>query len=168
MHSQPYSRPLQIALPSIIALLLILLGMALTPAPLRLVEPPLLLPLLYFWAVLYPRGLSLLSVFILGLISDILMGIPLGTLPLISLLLHWLGHRDEYLPRRGFKAIWLRFCLHGALAMLAYYILLSMYQWRWMAWPPVAIQSLLMMACYPALHWLQMHLLRVMKVELNG
>lgn len=168
MRHSPFLRSLQTTLPFSVTLVLILLGVALTPEALRMVTPPLLFPCLFFWAALYPAGLPVLLVFMLGLVSDILMGLPLGAMPLLACLLYWLAGREEHLRRRGFKALWITFAWQGALTMLAMFFALSLYQWRWMALPPVLVQTLLMLAVYPAVHWLMMRLMKALRIERDG
>ena len=152
MHPSRAHRVLYSVLPFVTALGFMLLGILLTPPALRVITPPLLLPALYFWAVRDPHAVSPLLVFALGILCDIIMGLPLGAMPLTALFLVWLARRDEHLDRRGFKGIWLRFCGYGILAMALLTLMLSLYQWRMMALPPVIIQTLLMLASYPLIH----------------
>lgn len=148
-----------------VTLALMLLGIALTPPPLREISPPLLLPLLYFWMNTQPLSFSLFSFFLLGLFSDILMGLPLGAMPLIVLLLYWLARNNARRTKRGFITVWLHFSLHSTIAMFALALLISIYQWRIIAPEPLIIQLILMVFSYPLLHGLLSFLLKKLKLE---
>jgi cell shape-determining protein MreD len=135
-----------------LSLAVILLGMAWIPLPTRIISPILLLPLTYCWRVYYPQGLPLFSIFVLGIISDTIMGLPLGTLALAALLQTGLVHHKIRHLRRNFSTLWLHFFLHLTGVMVMILITLSLYQWRLIVIQPFFLQFLVTFLCYPPIH----------------
>lgn len=168
MLHQPVPRYYLVTFAFAFTLLCILLGVALTPASLRPVSPILLFAAIYAWALFSSRALPLASVFILALISDVLMGLPLGCTPLAALLLSWLVDRGEKRIKRNFLSIWLHFFLHLAITFAALILLLSLYRWQWADWHPLLVQALFTFLCYPPMQWVFVAFLKQLRMFDHG
>jgi rod shape-determining protein MreD len=151
-----------------LALLLMLIGVALTPQSLRHISPIIFICTLYAWSIFSSHPLPMVAIFCLGLINDVLMGAPMGATPLAALLLHWLVQRDLKLLKRNFTSIWMHFAIHLCLTMLFFAAVLSLYQWQWIAWQPLLLQTLFTFICYPPLQLLLVWLLTQLKMVEHG
>ncbi len=74
------------------------------------VRPEFFMMLVYYWAVYRPTLISPLFVFILGLIIDIVSGLPIGLNAAALLLLQWLVQRQRlFLVGQSFIGLWIGF-----------------------------------------------------------
>lgn len=146
-------------------LLAAVLPIILLPEGLRVIAPLLLWPMVYGWVLFFPLALPLPLVFLLALINDVLMGLPLGMMPLATLLLSWLAQKEARSAKRNFATLWLHFAIYSFTAMLLLGAVLTLYQWRLVALQPMVIQWVFTLLCYPPLHSLLLHSLRSFKLE---
>lgn len=142
----------------------VLLMVVVLPEGLRIISPLLLWPMVYGWVLFFPLALPLPVLFIIALCNDILMGTPLGVMPLATLFLAWLAHKEVRVVRRNFATLWFHFTLYSLAAILLMVITLSLYQWRLVALQPVLMQWLLTVFCYPPIHGVLLHGLRAYKI----
>ncbi|PQA87340.1 hypothetical protein [Hyphococcus luteus] len=112
--------------------LLGVLGVLVLAAPIRLFEgvaPTPILPLVivFFWSVYGPDYLPPLSVFMIGLLQDLLTGGPLGLWPAVYLVTQYIvmSQRAYFLGREQ-KVVWLGFALASAGAGLILWLVMSL------------------------------------------
>ncbi len=109
-----------------------LLGVVILAAPIRIFEgfaPTPILPLVivFFWSVYGPDYLPPLSVFMIGLLQDLLTGGPLGLWPAVYLVTQFIvmSQRAYFLGRER-KVVWLGFALASAGAGLILWLVMSL------------------------------------------
>ena len=112
--------------------LLGLAGVLFLAAPIRLFEgfaPTPILPLVivFFWSVYGPDYLPPFSVFMIGLLQDLLTGGPLGLWPAVYLVTQYIvmSQRAYFLGREQ-KVVWLGFALASAGAGLILWLVMSL------------------------------------------
>lgn len=112
--------------------LLGLLGVLMLAAPIRLFEgiaPTPIIPLVvvFFWSVYGPDYLPPFSVFLIGLLQDLLTGGPLGLWPAVYLLTQFvvLSQRAYFLGREQ-KVVWIGFALASTGAGLILWLVMSL------------------------------------------
>ncbi|MBI4966985.1 MAG: rod shape-determining protein MreD [Rhodospirillales bacterium] len=114
-------------LPAGVTLLLLILAQI----PLHLpgvanIMPPLALIGVYYWAIHRPDLLTAGSAFLIGVLQDLLAGLPLGVSALVLLLVQGIvAARRRFFLGRGFGALWFGFGLVGLAASLAVWVLVS-------------------------------------------
>ncbi len=108
------------------------LGVLILAAPIRLFEgfaPTPILPLVivFFWSVYGPDYLPPLSVFVIGLLQDLLTGGPLGLWPAVYLVTQYIvmSQRAYFLGREQ-KVVWLGFALASIGAGLILWLVMSL------------------------------------------
>lgn len=112
--------------------LLGLFGALVLAAPIRLFEgfaPTPILPLVivFFWSIYGPDYMPPFSVFLIGLVQDLLTGAPLGLWPAVYLVTQYivLSQRAYFLGREQ-KVVWIGFALAAAGAGLILWLVMSL------------------------------------------
>jgi rod shape-determining protein MreD len=112
-----------------VTLTLILLLVSLLPLKLpglASIMPPLALMGVFYWGVYRPDLLNGLSAFAIGVVYDLLSGLPLGVSALIMLLVHGFAQtRRRSFLSHGFLVVWTGFTLASAGATLIAWLLVS-------------------------------------------
>jgi rod shape-determining protein MreD len=144
------------ALPVLLTLLVVLLSVA----PLRLpdyalVAPGLVLVSLFFWTVHRPDLVRPWHAFVIGLFDDALSGTPLGVNALILVVVHaTIVAQHKVFRGRSFAVIWFAFAVIAAGAQLLE-AFLALVAARLLVDPLLLlVQLLLTIALYPAVAWL--------------
>lgn len=113
-------------------LILGVLGVVFLALPLRPFEgwaPTPIIPLVvvFFWSVYAPEFLPSVSVFIIGLLQDLLTGGPLGLWAAVYLVTQFIvmSQRSYFLGREQ-KVVWLGFALAAAGASLMLWLVMSL------------------------------------------
>lgn len=116
-----------------------------------------------YWSLYRPEGLDPLSIFVLGIVCDALAGLPLGTVPIVLLLLRLVipGLNRRYAGRRPQVYDWLVIPLVVAFGTVLVYGI-GCYMLRV---PPslaeVAFQAVAAVALYPVMHVVFNHVLHL-------
>jgi len=113
--------------PFLLAVVLVLLGVVALHVPgWARVAPLLSLMAVYHWAVYRPDLMPAYAVFFIGLLQDVLSGMPLGVFTLIFLLTYGVVlSQQRYLTGRTFLVVWLGFVLTSAGGMALAWIVVS-------------------------------------------
>lgn len=113
-------------------MLLGLLGVIFLSLPLRLFEgalPTPIIPLVvvFFWSIYSPAHMPSVSVFLIGLLQDLLTGGPLGLWAVVYLVTQFvvMSQRSYFLGREQ-KVVWLGFTLAAAAASLILWLVMSL------------------------------------------
>ncbi|MEZ5927663.1 MAG: rod shape-determining protein MreD [Parvularculaceae bacterium] len=122
------SRLMKAATPTLLGVV----GVLLLALPLRLgagVVPTPLLPLIivFFWSVYGPSYLPAGSVFLIGLLQDMLTGGPLGLWPAVYLVTQYIviSQRSYFLGREQ-KVVWIGFAFAATGAALILWLVMSL------------------------------------------
>ncbi len=124
------------------------------PSEASFILPLLLIIFVFVLTLQRRRVLPSLSVFIAGLLMDILTAGPLGYWAIIFLLTHTLA--ALYAKRNthpGFGMLWLAFAATAVLASISGWALASLYFVRLIDWQPMLIGSAVTVALFPLVAW---------------
>jgi len=107
----------------------------------------------YYWVFNYSEVVGTMSVFIIGIISDIVFLNPLG-LESFSLLVAYLltVNQRDVITRYGFLLLWIYFALFCLIFVLVRTILMSLYVGSFVLDYTVLAQFLLTLFLYPIIH----------------
>jgi rod shape-determining protein MreD len=136
-----------------------LLLLLLTAVPTRLpgldeVMPVLPLMGVYYWAILRPDLLPAWAAFLIGLLYDILSGLPMGVHALVLLLVQGIAaSQQRFFLAKSFLVSWWAFGLLSAGATALTWMLISMLYGKTIAVPPVLIQYAITLGLFPVLTW---------------
>ncbi len=119
------------------------------------VTPALSLVAVYYWAIFRPDLLPAVAVFAIGLVQDILSGMPLGVNTLVLLAAHAVvASQRRFFLGKSFLVMWWGFLMVAAMAAVATWIIVSMLYGRLLDPAPLGFQFLLTVAIFPCLTWL--------------
>jgi len=118
------------------------------------VMPLLPLMAIYHWAVNRPQLMPAYVVFSIGLLQDILTGVPLGADALVFLGVYGvvIGQR-RFLVGKSFAVVWLGFSLVAAGACGANWLLVSIFNVTIVDAEALFFQYLLSLGIFPMLTW---------------
>ncbi len=122
---QKFDLALRQTLPFVTAFLAALLMATQTYVPrLNSLMPPLTLCIVYFWSIHRPSLFGMGSAFTVGLIQDILTGVPLGLNTLVLLLTRaGVATQSRFFLGKPFSVHWWVFCLIALAAALTSWLL---------------------------------------------
>jgi len=114
----------------------------------------------FFWSVYQPNLMPAGAAFLIGFVSDVLSGMPLGLTALTLVLLQYAAlHQRRAFVGRPFLVGWFGFAFLAAVAMVLVWLGASLYYMTVFAPAPVAVQLAITVAVYPLiaeiLGWLQ-------------
>ncbi len=153
---------LRLAMPSAVALLMTLLSVIVWPLPyLGPVMPPLAFIALYYWSThrpdLFPSGIA----FLIGLLNDIINGLPMGVSALLFIVAHQIILRQRrFFAGHSFLMLWSGFALAASAMMVLEWILIALVSWQIIPFMPVLMQTVLAIAIFPVPCWLLIRLQR--------
>lgn len=157
------SGPLRKSVPFIVTFLLLLLGIALPfNIPAIAAMPPLLAHCaVYYWSVHRADLMPLPLLFILGLLADAVMRLPLGVTGLSFMLIAFLVQLQRPIfTDQSYRTLWLGFAVILSLTLAAQWLLMSLLTHRFLPWLPLLLQGALTLALFPFLVWVQVLLHR--------
>lgn len=148
------------ALPLLFALATVLVDLAPRPAAAGGdVAPYLTLGVVYFWTVYRPDLMSNPAVFAIGLVYDLLSGMPLGVTALALLAGRAiLLARQRFFHAKSFGVIWALFLLWAPVVEVLRYGIAAASVGRLVDPTPLVVQCALTVALYPALSWILVRL----------
>ena len=141
-------------MPGLLTLLMILL----TVAPRQITGrvdfmPVLVLIAIYYWGIFRPRLMQYWWVFLLGLLQDALMGMPVGMSSLLFLLFLFLVRwQGRMYARQSFMSMWFGFALLSATIFLLNWTMMTLFFGRPMVIQTAVIQWIMTAGIYPFLH----------------
>jgi len=114
-----------------------------------------ILPLIpvFYWGMAHARDMPYWFVFLLGLMMDAVMGLPLGMSSLLYMLFLMLLHAQrKYIHKEGFVIKWGYFA--GLLGIISFlnWAMLSLFNSRSETFSPAILQWFLTICCYPFMH----------------
>jgi len=118
-----------------------------------------LLPLMsiYLWVVHHPNLMPMYAVFLVGILQDVLSGVPLGVYGLTYLIVYatviW---QRRFLAGKSFAVIWVGFTLVAAGAGAVGWVLVSAYHAVLIEPGAIAFQYLMSLGVFPLLAWVFM------------
>ena len=142
--------------PVAVSLLLVLLSVVPLGIPGYGVMAPLFsLMAVYYWSIHRPDLLPNFAVFGIGLLQDILSGLPLGVLALVFLLVRAVVvSQRRFLLGKSFLLVWWGFALVVAGASFAIWLLVCVLERSLIDLRPAFFQAVMTLATFPFLTWL--------------
>jgi rod shape-determining protein MreD len=121
---------------------------------LGIIVPWLPLMAVYHWAIYRPELLPAYAVFIIGVLEDILTGLPIGVNALIFLLVYGgvLSQR-RFFVGKSFYILWIGFGLVAAAAAATNWLLVSLWNATILMPNALFFQFLTTVGLYPVLAW---------------
>ncbi len=115
--------------------------------------PHLVLLAIYYWSLFYPSLMPYWLIFLLGLLFDIIFGLPFGASSLQFLILSWItkSQRDTVM-KQPFITMWGISCLILIVAALIQWAVNSLYYKQLYQISDVLIQFMLTATIYPLFH----------------
>ena len=135
--------------------LLGLFGALLLATPLRLAEGWIATPLIplvvvYFWSLYAPRYLPAASIFVIGLLQDLLSGGPLGLWPAVYLVVQYVAMSQQaYFLGREVHVVWMGFAVAAASVSVILWLFMSLLSATLLPLGGLAFQMLTTIAVYP-------------------
>lgn len=115
-----------------------------------------LLPLMaiYHWAINRPELMPAYAVFIIGVLQDVLTGMPIGVNAVVFLGVHGaVLSQQRFFVGKSFAVVWLGFVLVAGGATLASWALISIYNLTPVAPDAALFQYLMTLGCFPPIAW---------------
>ncbi len=117
------------------------------------VVPSFIIMTIYYWCLFRPSLLPYIFLFLLGLLQDVLLGLPIGLSALVFLLLRLaVVTLQRLFGKETFWGIWFWFAILSAAAALIHILTLSWLKEAWVLPASALIQWLLTVVCYPLAH----------------
>ena len=135
--------------------LLGIFGAFLLASPLRLFEGHIATPLIplvviYFWSLYSPGHLPAASVFVIGLIQDLLSGGPLGLWPAVYLAVQYVAiSQQSYFLGREVHVVWMGFAIAAASVSIILWLFMSLMSGALLPIGGLFLQMLTTIAVYP-------------------
>jgi rod shape-determining protein MreD len=151
------------ALPFATALLCAVLSAVRWPLPyFGSVAPPLAFIAVYYWsrhrADLFGPG----SAFVIGLLNDVIQGLPMGLSAFVFVLAQQFIYRQRrFFAGHAFTTLWTGFTVTALAVILLQWFLFSLYRWQAMPFGPVVMQFVLSVAIFPLPCWIFIRLQRI-------
>lgn len=142
-------------LPTLICLLLVLFGVApFSFMPIYHTELPIVLIVIFCFAIFNPTVLNGISVFFIGLFADLLMAGPFGLQTFIYVLMFFVANLNRrFLLTLSFKYLWIAFGVILAFMYLIWYLLFSLTVLQFLSPNSFVLQYLVLVMIYPAISW---------------
>lgn len=148
-------RKFKYAWPMSISLLLVLLSLApFSFMPIYHTELPIVMIIIFCFAVFNPALLNGVCVFFIGLFADLLMAGPFGLQAFIYVLLFFVANLNRrFLLTLSFKYLWLAFAFILAVVYVIWYLLFSLVTFTLLSADSFILQYLVLVLIYPAVSW---------------
>lgn len=148
--------------PFITTLLCVLLSVIVWPLPhLGVVTPPFVLVALYYWTLHRPDLFGPASVFVVGLLFDIIHNLPLGLSALLFVGAHHvILSQRRYFTGHSFFMMWIGFALTAFIVMFIQWLLLCLIRWQGVPLFPVLVQLVFVVLIFPLPCWVFIRLQR--------
>ncbi len=141
----------RLLVPHLLLLALLLMNITALPLlPTGAVKPQFVLMAVYYWAIYRPTLLPPVFCFMIGLVMDVLSGMPPGINALILVMTQWLV-RDQrrFMMGQPYSTIWAVFGLVCILALGIQWALYGLVHMHWSPLLPVFSGGLLSMLLFP-------------------
>ncbi|RCK43136.1 cell shape-determining protein MreD [Thalassospira profundimaris] len=119
------------------------------------VTPALTLMAVFFWAVNRPDLMTGFAAFMLGLIQDLLTGLPLGVSSLVFLLVQAASaNQGRFFHNKAFTVMWWGFAIVAGPAFLLQWLFSSALSGALLPFVPLMISYLITAGMFPLVAWI--------------
>jgi rod shape-determining protein MreD len=120
------------------------------PADATFMLPLVVVMMVFCWRVMPDAALPLSACMLLGLLTDVMSGGPLGFFALMTLIAGTVGGLLRYIVEpRDFWPLWISWSALAAALGLLGWLLGSLYFFRWIDWWPILFGMLASIALFP-------------------
>ena len=127
------------------------------------ISPFLCLSAVYYWSLYRPGHLSVLGLIIIGIVTDLLVGVNIGFTPMLFLIVFSISSRwQKELLSKPFHIIWGGFALISAIAFFIAWAIISIFAFQYAEHEPFVIQYFMTLISFPILGWVLSHIQRVL------
>jgi len=150
-RAENLSRIVRAAMPTLLGIF----GALMLASPLRLFQgsiPTPLIPLVvvYFWSLYSPGHLPSASIFVIGVIQDLLSGGPLGLWPAVYLAVQYVAlSQQSYFLGREVHVVWMGFAVAAASVSVILWLFMSLLSGALLPIGGLVLQMLTTIAVYP-------------------
>ena len=143
-------------LPKILAIMLIILSFIPMGMPgISYFVPMIDIMIIFYWSIYHPKLLPQWFVLIMGILSDILFGQPIGMTSLSNLIFREITvSRRRFLIKEPFMTVWLNFALFSFGIACMRWMIASFIFHRFFSIDAAAVQWVLTASLYAWMHWL--------------
>lgn len=130
------------------------------------IKPFFILMAVYYWSVCRPTLIPPAAVFVIGVVVDVLSGLPVGLTAAILIVAQWLvrGQR-RYLLGQSYAVLWTGFAITCAAAAFAQWGLFGLTRLVWPSPVPVAVSCGLGILLFAPVSFLLHQVHRILPVE---
>ena len=141
----------RLCVPYVVMFILIMVNMSYLHLPLSFsVTLPITLMVVYYWSIYRPTLVSPVFIFIVGVLMDLLGGLPIGlTAFLLLLVRHIISDQRVFLTTQPFFIIWLVFFVVSLFSFGAQWFLFGLASLQWTPLQPVAANIILGVLVFP-------------------
>ncbi|PJB71442.1 MAG: rod shape-determining protein MreD [Alphaproteobacteria bacterium CG_4_9_14_3_um_filter_47_13] len=130
--------------------LLVLNVVALPFLPTAALKPQFVLMAVYYWAIYRPTLLPIFFCFIIGLVMDVLSGMPPGIYALVLVTVHWLVREQRrFLMGQPYSTIWAVFGVVSLVSVCVQWALYGLSSAHWSPLLPVLSSGALSLLLFP-------------------
>ena len=131
------------------------------------VAPSLTLMAIYCWTVWRPHSLPYAAVFLIGMLEDLLRGLPLGLTALLFLILQAvLRAQQRHIHGRTFDVFWIAFAGAAALHTILQWLAAVALSGGYVGPEPGVFQLMFSVAIFPLVAWLLLRAGRALRVSI--
>lgn len=143
------------ALPILVSLFFVLLDiMPYAFIPFYQVPLPLVLIVIFYFAVFRPRLLNGIAAFGIGIFADLLISSPFGLQAFIYVLMFFIANLNaKFLHTLEFKGLWVAFALILMVVYVCWYLLFSLASLTLLNIMPLVFQYMVIVLFYPLISW---------------
>ena len=114
------------------------------------IRPAVAIVCVYFWMIHRPDLFNLVSVYLLGVVDDVISNVPFGTNILTLLILYLLiSNLSRFLNGKPFIITWYGFAIISLVVFLIKWLVLSVYYGQFLPLSIVSFSFLVTAAAYP-------------------
>ena len=141
----------RVFIPAIIALLFILFSVIpFSFSPTTKIYVPLVLIVIYYFAIFRPSVLNVITVFFLGILTDLLLSVPFGLNAFFFVLVFFIANLGRsFLLDMSFNGLWISFAALMFAVDLLWYLFSCLISGEWLFLSPFILQYILLVLFCP-------------------
>jgi rod shape-determining protein MreD len=129
--------------------------MPLHNAALQSVAPSLPVIAVFYWTLHRPALMPVVAVFVIGLLNDVLVGLPIGVSACVLVCVHAaVSLQRRFFTGKSFGVVWLGFAVVAAAALVLGWLLSCLYYGTLIDPHRLPFQLLTTVGCFPVFCWL--------------
>jgi rod shape-determining protein MreD len=120
----------------------------------QMVAPSLPLIAVFYWTLYRPDLMPAFAAFFIGLLHDILVGLPLGVSAGVFVCVHAaVNTQRRFFIGKSFSVVWLGFAVVASTALTLFWLITCAYYGALVAPSALVFQTLTTLGCFPIVCW---------------